>query len=38
MSPERRALAESHRLVVKVGTQVVTHDGRLALGRLMGPG
>ncbi|MDX2022432.1 MAG: glutamate 5-kinase [Deltaproteobacteria bacterium] len=37
MSPERRALAESHRLVVKVGTQVVTHDGvELALGRLMG--
>lgn len=37
MSPERSTLAESHRLVVKVGTQVVTHDGvELALGRLMG--
>jgi glutamate 5-kinase len=37
MSPERSALSESHRLVVKVGTQVVTHDGvELALGRLMG--
>jgi glutamate 5-kinase len=37
MSPERSTLSESHRLVVKVGTQVVTHDGvELALGRLMG--
>ncbi len=37
MSPVRRALADSHRLVVKLGTQVVTHDGvELALGRLMG--
>lgn len=37
MSFGRTSLAESHRLVVKVGTQVVTHDGvELALGRLMG--
>jgi glutamate 5-kinase len=37
MSATRRNLAETHRLVVKVGTHVVTHDGMdLALGRLMG--
>lgn len=33
----RASLGESHRLVVKLGTQVVTHDGiELALGRVMG--
>lgn len=32
----RRALADAHRLVVKLGTHVVTHDGvELAIGRLM---
>ncbi|MCG5053960.1 MAG: glutamate 5-kinase [Myxococcales bacterium] len=36
MSADRLALAQSHRLVVKLGTQVVTHNGvELALGRLM---
>jgi len=33
----RRELGDAHRLVVKLGTHVVTHDGvELALGRLMG--
>jgi glutamate 5-kinase len=37
MSEARRQLADAHRIVVKVGTHVVTHDGvELALGRLMG--
>ena len=32
----RRKLAQAHRIVVKLGTQVVTHDGiEIALGRLM---
>lgn len=32
----RRSLSDAHRLVVKLGTHVVTHDGvELALGRLM---
>lgn len=33
----RRKLADAHRIIVKLGTQVVTHDGiEVALGRLMG--
>jgi glutamate 5-kinase len=37
MLPARRQLADAHRIVVKLGTHVVTHDGvELALGRLMG--
>lgn len=36
MSLSRRTLREAHRIVVKLGTHVVTHDGvDLALGRLM---
>jgi glutamate 5-kinase len=32
----RKHLADAHRIVVKVGTHVVTHDGvELALGRIM---
>jgi glutamate 5-kinase len=35
-SEARRHLADAHRIVVKVGTHVVTHDGvELALGRIM---
>src|SRR5215831_1297436 len=37
MLPARRQLADAHRIVIKLGTHVVTHDGvELALGRLMG--
>jgi glutamate 5-kinase len=37
MSPARQHLADAHRIVVKLGTHVVTHDGvELALGRVMG--
>src|SRR3954468_7855709 len=37
MSQARRQLADAHRIVVKLGTHVVTHDGaELALGRVMG--
>jgi glutamate 5-kinase len=36
-SESRRHLGEAHRIVVKIGTHVVTHDGvELALGRIMG--
>jgi len=36
-SGARKHLADAHRIVVKVGTHVVTHDGvELALGRVMG--
>src|SRR4051812_18892065 len=36
-SEARKHLADAHRIVVKVGTHVVTHDGvELALGRIMG--
>ncbi len=35
-SESRRHLADAHRIVVKLGTHVVTHDGvELALGRIM---
>ncbi|HET9449891.1 MAG TPA: glutamate 5-kinase [Aggregicoccus sp.] len=37
MLTARTQLRDAHRIVVKLGTQVVTHDGvELALGRLMG--
>jgi glutamate 5-kinase len=37
MSVARQHLADAHRIVVKLGTHVVTHDGvELALGRVMG--
>ena len=37
MSLVRKQLADAHRIVVKLGTHVVTHDGvELALGRVMG--
>lgn len=37
MSVARKQLADAHRIVVKLGTHVVTHDGiELALGRVMG--
>ena len=37
MSLARAHLADAHRIVVKLGTHVVTHDGvELALGRVMG--
>ena len=37
MSAARTHLADAHRIVVKLGTHVVTHDGiELALGRVMG--
>src|SRR5262245_46387058 len=37
MSEARKHLADAHRIVVKLGTHVVTHDGvELALGRVMG--
>ena len=37
MSLARQHLADAHRIVVKLGTHVVTHDGvELALGRVMG--
>jgi len=37
MLTARAQLRDAHRIVVKLGTQVVTHDGvELALGRLMG--
>ena len=37
MSAARQQLGDAHRIVVKLGTHVVTHDGvELALGRVMG--
>jgi glutamate 5-kinase len=37
VSEARKHLADAHRIVVKLGTHVVTHDGvELAMGRLMG--
>lgn len=37
LESSRRKLAGAHRIIVKLGTQVVTHDGiEVALGRLMG--
>ena len=37
MSIARTQLADAHRIVIKLGTHVVTHDGvELALGRVMG--
>src|SRR6476661_2202525 len=37
MLTAREQLRDAHRIVIKLGTQVVTHDGvELALGRLMG--
>jgi len=36
MSPARQHLADAHRIVVKLGTHVVMHDGELARERIGG--
>jgi glutamate 5-kinase len=36
MSPARQHLADAHRIVVKLGTHVVMHDGDLARARIGG--